>query len=332
MVSRFSEWRPGQNRNVLNRTKRTPSRKARTAAVVAALTVTLGACSAPLNLTSAPASEEPVVTTPAPKPRAATVLGVEHVSPSPYTYGVGIVVKVTFDKDVPKSARDAVTSKIHVSSTKDIGPAGWAWSGSRTAIYRPKEFWPAHTTVTIKSAPTHDVIGRDGKKDLRWGGSINREFKTGYSQVVKVNDPTHQASVVRDGKTIRTMPTSLGMPGWETRSGVKVLMEKYEVKRMTSGSIGAEEDYELDVPYAIRLTNSGEFIHAAPWATGRLGRYDGSHGCTNLSMADAKWLYDNHQYGDPVVTTGTNRQMTADNGGGGPWNVSWTKWKTGSIA
>jgi lipoprotein-anchoring transpeptidase ErfK/SrfK len=307
------------------------------AKAVAATAITsalvLGACASPLSLASARTDGEPEPTaTVSYNPAPTTVLGVEHVSPSSATYGVGIVVKVTFDHDVPKAARDAVTSKITVTSTKDIGEAGWAWSDSRTAIYRPKEFWPAHSTVTITANPTHDLLGHYGSEDLRWGGSIDREFATGYEQVIKVDDATHQATVVRGGDTIRTMPVSLGMPGWETRSGVKVLMEKYEVKRMTSGSIGAEEEYELDVPYAIRLTNSGEFIHAAPWATGRLGRYDGSHGCTNLSMSDAKWLYYNHQYGDPVVTTGTNRQMTGDNGAGGPWNVSWATWQKGSAS
>ena len=62
------------------------------------------------------------------------------------------------------------------------------------------------------------------------------------------------------------------------------MTEKYRVKTMTGASIGAEEDYTLQVPYAIRLTNSGEFIHAAPWATSRIGRWNGSHGCTNLQV------------------------------------------------
>lgn len=295
---------------------------------IVASSLALGACATPTSLEPTVAAEPAAATRLVP----ATVLGIERVSPRPETYGVGIVVRVTFDHDVPKSARSAVTDLVDVSSTKPVGEAAWAWADARTAIYRPKDFWPAHATVTISTSPTYEVVGHHKGHDLRWGGSASQSFRTGAAQVITVNGQTDQAVVVRDGTTVRTMPTSLGMPGWETRSGVKVLMEKYEVKRMTSESIGADEDYELDVPYAIRLTNSGEFIHAAPWAQARLGRYNGSHGCTNLSMADAKWLYDNHLYGDPVITVGTSRGMESGNGAGGVWNVSWTTWLAGKAA
>jgi lipoprotein-anchoring transpeptidase ErfK/SrfK len=216
-----------------------------------------------------------------------------------------------------------------VTSSEPIGPAAWAWSDPRTAIFRPKEFWPGHATVTVSAAPTYAVLGRADDRDIRWAGGASSTFSTGPARVITVDAQTDQATVVADGVTVRTMPVSLGMDGWETRSGTKVLMEKYEVKHMTSESIGAEDEYELDVPYAIRLTNSGEFIHAAPWATDRLGRWNGSHGCTNVSMADAKWLYHNHLYGDPVITTGTSRSMDPSNGAGGVWNVPWKTWKAG---
>jgi len=303
-------------------------RRVAAAALGIAAVMALGSCGAPAR-EAASARVEPVALS---SPTPATILRFERVSPRPETYGVGIVVRVTFDQDVPKNLRSSVTSLIDVTSTKPIGKAAWAWSDARTAIYRPKEFWPGHATVTISAAPTYEVIGHVDGADLRWGGSVSSSFRTGPAQVITVNGQTHQATVVRDGAPIRTMPVSLGMPDWETRSGVKVLMEKYEVRQMTSESIGAEEEYELDVPYAIRLTNSGEFIHAAPWATGRLGRTNGSHGCTNLSMADAEWLYHNHLYGDPVVTSGTPRYMDYANGAGGVWNVPWEAWKAGKAA
>ncbi len=297
-------------------------------AVLVAAILGLGGC-APTAPGGATGPAEPIT---AWSPVPATILGIDHVSPSPSTYGVGIVVRVSFDQDVPEELRPAVTRRIDVASSKPIGEAAWAWSDSRTAIFRPKRFWPGNATVTVNAAPTYEVIGHAGGSDLRWGGSAASGFQTGAAQVINVDGQTHQATVVRDGAAVRTMPASLGMPGWETRSGVKVLMEGYEVKKMTSESIGAEEEYELDVPYAIRLTNSGEFVHAAPWATGRLGRVNGSHGCTNLSVDDAKWLFDNHLYGDPVVTTGTSRSMESSNGAGGVWNVPWKTWKAGTAA
>ena len=303
-------------------------------ALVAAVTLTaltltgLAGCAS--SLQAGPGTDQ--VVAPSPSPTPVTELGIARVSPRPETYGVGIVVRIFFDHDVPKAARSTVTSLIDVSASKPIGEAGWAWSDARTAVYRPKEFWPAHTTVTITATPTGQVLGTTATgRELHWAGKASGEFRIGAAQLITIDAETDQATVTRDGKTVRTIPVSLGMDGWQTRSGIKVLMEKYRTKRMTSESIGAEEDYTLDVPYAIRLTNSGEFIHAAPWATGRLGRWNGSHGCTNVSEADAEWLYRHHLYGDPVITTGTSRDMEPDNGAGGVWNVSWKTWLSGRV-
>ncbi len=37
----------------------------------------------------------------------------------------------------------------------------------------------------------------------------------------------------------------------------------------------------------MRLTYSGEFIHAAPWSVGSQGSANVSHGCTGMSTANA---------------------------------------------
>ncbi|MGB8022657.1 MAG: L,D-transpeptidase [Candidatus Nanopelagicales bacterium] len=259
-------------------------------------------------------------------------LTIESMSPSDGTYGTGIVIRVRFNREVPEAVRDAALSHVTITTSKSIGKAGWAWVDDRNAVYRPKEFWPAGTKVAVDTYKTMDVIPTTRSYDLRWVADAQRDFRIGRSQVIKVDSATHMAKVVRNGKTIRTMPIALGKPGWETRSGIKVLMESYRVKEMTGESINAEEDYTLDVPYAIRMTNSGEFIHAAPWAAGNLGRVNGSHGCTNLSMSDASWLFSNHLYGDPVITKGTGRPMETYNGAGGVWNVSWSKWVKGDAS
>jgi hypothetical protein len=52
------------------------------------------------------------------------------------------------------------------------------------------------------------------------------------------------------------MPTP--MPGWETRSGVKVLIEEYRVNTMTSVSISTEDPNIRQAPHTIRGTGGGE--------------------------------------------------------------------------
>ena len=103
---------------------------------------------------------------------------------------------------------------------------------------------------------------------------------------------------------------------------------------MNAATIGVSESdpeyYNLsNVQYALRVTYSGEFLHAAPWSIGSQGSANVSHGCVGMSLADAQWLYDRTSRGDVVEVTGSNRSMTLENGYG-DWNLSPADWKSGS--
>src|SRR3712207_8484380 len=57
---------------------------------------------------------------------------------------------------------------------------------------------------------------------------------------------------------------------------------------------GAEEDYTLVAKYALRITNSGEFLHSAPWNAANFGVRNASHGCVGMSIADSAWRSEEH--------------------------------------
>ena len=61
----------------------------------------------------------------------------------------------------------------------------------------------------------------------------------------------------------------------------------------------------------MRVTYSGEFIHAAPWSVGSQGYANVSHGCTGMSTANADWLYHMTVRGDVVEYVGTDRAHRA---------------------
>jgi lipoprotein-anchoring transpeptidase ErfK/SrfK len=159
-------------------------------------------------------------------------------------------------------------------------------------------------------------------------------FHVGDSVISKVDVAAHLMRTFVNGKLARTIPVSAGKPGFTTRSGVKVIIEKFRQKRMNAATIGIEqgdpEYYDLsNVEYALRVTYSGEFLHAAPWSVGSQGAANVSHGCVGMSTADAAWLYGLTKRGDVVDVTGSDRQMTLTNGYG-DWNASFADYKQGS--
>jgi hypothetical protein len=83
------------------------------------------------------------------------------------------------------------------------------------------------------------------------------------------------------------------------------------------------------VPYALRVTWSGEFVHGAPWSVRNQGRANVSHGCVGMSMADARWLFGVTKVGDVVKVVGSTRPLEPNNGWT-DWNVPWERWQQGS--
>src|ERR1700759_3427228 len=96
--------------------------------------------------------------------------------------------------------------------------------------------------------------------------------------------------------------------------------------------IGTGSDrYDLIVPWSVRITQSGEYVHAASWNGGNIGRRSTSNGCTNLNVSAAKWFYGFAQVGDVLnyVNTGGSPMPSWD--GFGDWNVSAAQWATGGL-
>ncbi len=249
-------------------------------------------------------------------------------------YGVGIVVRIEFAGPVPISARAVIERGIRVHTSRPLTDAAWSWINDQTLSFRPRSFWPEDTKVRISTTWDPTVLAAlgtrsgDGEPDvLVTDEQFDLDFSVGRSQVLTISNATQTGELTIGGDVVREVPVSLGKPGWETRSGIKAIMERYRVNRMTSQEVGDRtQSYDLMVPYAMRLTPTGEFLHAAPWATGRLGVYAGSHGCTNLSMTEGEWFFTHALEGDPVITRGTGRSMEPWNGPGGAWNVSWREW------
>jgi lipoprotein-anchoring transpeptidase ErfK/SrfK len=250
--------------------------------------------------------------------------------------GVGTLPYLTFSRAIPD--KRAVETHLVVTATREDGRThevggAWGWINDRTAVFRPKDFWPGNSTIRITSTLNDVVFGKARGRYLIGASNLQTTytFRTDRSLIGLVNGATKEMDVFIDGRKRKTFKVSLGGPGWETRNGAKVISTAKEADKVyRSASLGLtepEDFYELPAKWNTRLTPTGEFLHTATWAYGRLGRYNGSHGCTNMFEQDAKWIYDNTIPGDVIdfVKTGGD-MMEPWNGPGGLWNVPWRKW------
>ena len=249
------------------------------------------------------------------------------VYPDGGTVGIGMPVIATFDLPVVDKATFEKRMKV---TSQPAQEGSWYWLSAREAHWRPQNYWKPGTKVHVE-ANLNGVPAGGG----RWGEqSVVTDFTVGRSVIAKVNLKTHLMDVHINGKKAKSIPVSGGRPGWETRSGVKVIMEKFTDFTMKAESIGLKEgdkDFYEDVKVkrALRITHSGEFLHSAPWSVRQQGHENVSHGCVGMSDANSIWLYDNMRIGDVVETVGSKKPMTMGNGYA-DWNLSWATWQQGS--
>ena len=188
----------------------------------------------------------------------------------------------------PIADRAMAEQAIHISSIPPV-PGRFYWISDTQVRWRPQDFWPAGTVVNIDASGTKS------------------SFTVPEQLVATIDDATHQMQVVRNGKLEKTIPVSMGMAagGHQTPNGTYYVLEKFPDIVMDSSTYGvpvnSAQGYKVHVQLAVRIDNSGNFVHSAPWSVGDQGVRNVSHGCINISPDNAKWFYDNFGSGDPVV-------------------------------
>ncbi|MER7551751.1 Ig-like domain-containing protein [Streptomyces anulatus] len=253
------------------------------------------------------------------------------------TVGTGMIVSFSFNR--PIADRAAVEKAIRVTSDPVVEVSGH-WFGKDRLDFRPKAYWKPGTEVTVDIG-LRDVEGAPGVY-----GSQDKTvvFTVGRSQVSLVDAEEKTMEVRRDGELVDTVPITAGAPKTTTYNGKMVVTEMHEVTRMNGATVGFTDkkgkgEYDIkDVPHAIRLTESGTFLHGNYWADESVfGEENVSHGCVGLR--DAKggsgstpggWFFDRTLIGDVVeVVNSRDKKVAPDNGLSG-WNLGWKKWKAGS--
>ncbi|SEH55002.1 Lipoprotein-anchoring transpeptidase ErfK/SrfK [Mycolicibacterium rutilum] len=219
------------------------------------------------------------------------------------TVGVAKPIIINFQR--PIADRPLAEQAVHVSSNPPV-PGKFYWMSATQLRWRPIDFWPANTTVTVDA------------------GGTKSSFRTGDALVATIDNATLQMEVMRNGVLEKTIPVSLGKPGYETPNGTYYVLEKFADMVMDSSTYGvpinSAEGYKLKVKDAVRINNAGIFVHGAPWSVADQGKRNVSHGCPNLSPANAQWFYDTFGSGDPVVVK-NSVGVYDENDGAQDWQI-----------
>ena len=244
------------------------------------------------------------------------------------TVGVGMPIRVYFDDPVADKA--AVESHLKVTSSTPTDGA-WNWMNDSEVHFRPSQYWPANTHVTLDA----NLYGVNFGEGI-WGEKDRSvSFDIGAKHVSVADAGAHTLTVYDGDQVAQTYPMSAGSDANPTRNGAHVVTESYRNITMDSSTFGLAVDapggYRSDVEYAVRISNNGEFVHAAPWSLGQQGSSNVSHGCINLSTERAAWFFSFSQPGDVVeVKNSIGPVLSAADGDIYDWAVPWDQWQAGS--
>jgi lipoprotein-anchoring transpeptidase ErfK/SrfK len=237
------------------------------------------------------------------------------------TYGVGMPIILYFNHQITDKA--AVERALQITASKPV-VGSWYWDdpcnmATVCLYFRPRNYWPANTTVSL----TAHLNGVEAAPGVYGYHTLTQTFTIGSSLIVVASTTTHHMELYQNGKLIDTWPISTGRPGDNTPNGTYLTIDKGNPVDMKGPG------YNLEVPWSVRFTWSGDYLHDAFWSVGEQGFTNVSHGCVNMAPANAEMYYKMEIPGDPVTVTGSPKAGTWDNGWT-MWFLPWTKYVQGS--
>ena len=170
---------------------------------------------------------------------------------------------------------------------------------------------------------TGHLNGVQGAPGVYGYHTLTQTFYIGASLIAIGNTAMHRTQIYYNGRLRYNWPISSGRPGDDTPNGSYLTIEKANPVQMTGPG------YSISVPWSVRFTFSGDYYHDAYWSVGEQGFHNVSHGCVNLSPADAQTYYELAVPGDPITIAGSPKSGTWDNGWT-EWFLSWPRYLRGS--
>jgi lipoprotein-anchoring transpeptidase ErfK/SrfK len=243
--------------------------------------------------------------------------------------GVGQPIVVRFDAAVTDRA---AAEKALAVTANPPQPGSWFWMSNTEVHYRPQSYWQPGSTVTLNAR----LYGVDLGDGLYGQADRTETFRVHDAWIAKADGATKTMQIFDNGQLVKTMPISLGSPGYPTHNGPHVISDRQPSIIMDSCTYGVCKGqrgyYRERVDLDERISSDGEFVHSAPWSVGQQGDSNVSHGCVNLSPANAQWFYDHFGLGDVVEITNSGGHPLPVWDTYGDWTLAWPQWQAGSAA
>ena len=242
----------------------------------------------------------------------ASTFSTEIYEGSDQTYGVGMPIMLIFSQ--PITNRAAVERSLELTTSRPV-IGSWYWDDSEHLDFRPRDYWPANTTVSFDG----HLDGVEGAKGMYGAADLTQTFDIGRSLIAVASTTTHKTQIYLNGKLTYDWPISTGRASLPTPDGTYLSVEKTNPVRMIGGGPpGSAGYYNELVNWAVRFTFSGDYYHSAPWSVVDQGTTNVSHGCVNLPPEDATTYYNLSIPGDPITVTASTAA--------GKWDDGWTEW------
>ncbi len=239
--------------------------------------------------------------------------------------GVGQPIVLKFSQPIiTPSARQGVLAHLHLAMSTPV-PVGAYWFSPYELHLRPAAYWATGEQISFS-----DNLEGWNAGSGEWGsGSDSTNFTIGDARISTANLATHEMTVTDNGKVVAVYPISAGRDQYPTMDGIHIVLDRASQVQMISSTVGipvnSPNGYNETVYWDVHISDSGEYVHAAPWSVASQGITNVSHGCINVSPTDAEQFYNFSRVGDIVNVIGGPRPPAAGDHGVMDWSsVPWS--------
>jgi lipoprotein-anchoring transpeptidase ErfK/SrfK len=224
---------------------------------------------------------------------------------------VAVTINCTSDPEKIRVTNKGKSSLVVNSITTLYDPtSNEPFAVNKTIPAGGTRLWTAGAGATGSFALTNDFIltntayDKEGVKVVTSAGTITVKCPKappdpfGGAKWIEVNLSTQYLIAWQNGQRVNETYVSTGRPGFETPTGTWYVNTKLLSQTM-SGCIQGECYYVPDVPWVMYFTDWGHALHGTYWHN-NFG-HPMSHGCVNLPLDFAEWLYYWTPIGTPVV-------------------------------